>query len=456
MDHQQSKAFETRKEMIGSTNIEQAVYTSARTTRGEGYHLVARSPGISDADVRALSTWSPSHDGLLPDVPEKRSINFFALPSGLFCISRSMIDGEDYSQRGAPRLVTNLLVVEPDVMARFSYDPFALLRAVELSGRLATGDTAGNSHLAPIALVGRSKAVNQSQLGDLLAEIGAARIGIAIESLLACRPLAIRASVSTEKLIAGIWKCLPIECRGEFSFSTGLQYSPRRPFDLLALPSDPQSQRRMTQRYDLNTVDLGNVPGLKLTIGGWANHVAMTLACKGVTTLANQLSTLRPGLTLADLPALAEELAQNTLYAQASDGEEFTEEDADTDSPMRMAHAHGAHRRHQQKQPAVSSTALKGGSLSLAVSNALLEKLDALDDAVFAAIAGEEGSLERLQTLWPAVIAEVPPEFVEESQEHYLGHALRIWEHFVQEGRSPERAIAALDVLTLICGENRH
>src|SRR6186713_3173742 len=99
MDNQQFKAFETRKEMIGSTNIEQAVYTSARTTRGEGYHLVARSPGISDADARAMSTWSPSHDGLLPDVLEKRSINFFLLPSGRFCISRSLVDGEDYSQR---------------------------------------------------------------------------------------------------------------------------------------------------------------------------------------------------------------------------------------------------------------------------------------------------------------------------------------------------------------------
>lgn len=442
--------------MIGSTHIEQAVYTSARTTRGEGYHLVARSPGISEADARAISTWSPSHDGLLPDVPEKRSINFFTLPSRLFCVSRSLIDGEDYSLRGAPRLVTNLLVVEPDVMARFSFDPFALLRAVELSGRLAKGDLADDPHLAPIALVGRSKAVNQSQLGELLGEIGAARIGIAIESLLAGRPLAIRASVSTEKLFAGIWQCLPIECRGEFSFSTGLQYSLRRPFDLLALPGDSQSQRRLTQRYDLHSVDLNNVPDLKLSIGGWANHVAMTLACKGVTALANQLSTLRPGLTLADLPALANELAQSTLYLTSSESEDFAVEDSDSDSAMRMAHAHGAHHRHQQKQqPSESNTALKGGSLSLAVSNSLLEKLDALDDAVFEAIAGGDGALERLQTLWPAVIAEVPPEFVEESQEHYLGHALRIWEHFVQEGRSPERAIAALDVLTLICGENR-
>jgi hypothetical protein len=329
------------------------------------------------------------------------------------------------------------------------------LRAVELSGRLATGDWADNPHLAPIALVGRSTAVNQSQLGDLLGEIGAARIGMAIESLLAGRPLAIRASVSTEKLFSGIWQCLPIECRGEFSFSTGLQYSPRRPFDLLALPSDSQSQRRLTQRYDLHTVDLNNVPDLKLSIGGWANHVAMTLACKGVTVLANQLATLRPGLALADLPALANELAQSTLYPASSEGEDFAVEDSD--SPMRMAHAHGAHRRHQQKQqPSESNTALKGGSLSLAVSNSLLEKLDALDDAVFEAIAGGDGALERLQTLWPAVIAEVPAEFVEESQEHYLGHALRIWEHFVQEGRSPERAIAALDVLTLICGENRY
>jgi hypothetical protein len=440
--------------MIGSTNLEQAVYTSARTSLGEGYHLVARSPGICAEDVRALSAGSPSHDGLLPDVPEQRSINCFKLPSGATCVSRSSIDGEDYSLRGAARLVTNLLVVQADVMARFSYDPFALLRAVEMSNRLPSGEASTMPHLSPIALVGRAQAVNESLLGEVVAEIGPARLGMAIDAFSIRRPLAIRGSISTEKLFAGILQCLPLECRGEISFSTGLQYSPRRPFDLIALPHDPRLQRRLTQRYEVHSVDLEDSQTLMLTAGSWANYVAMTLACRGVAELAKQLAITRPGITLADLPDLANELSFNARHSHERAGDRYSEDRADSDSYLRLAHADGAHRRHQS-QPVASNTALKGGSLSLAVSESLLEKLDALDDAVFSAIAGEEGAIEQLQLLWPAVIAELPPEFVEESLEHYLQHALRIWEHFVKEGRSPERAIAALDVLALVCGERR-
>jgi len=438
--------------MIGSTNIEQAIYTSARTSLGEGYHLAARSPGISEADARALSPWCPSHDGLLPDIPEQRSVNFFSLADGRYCVSSSYIDGEDYSLRGAPRLVTHLLLVATDVMARFSYDPFALWLAVELSGQLASNEVTNTPHLVPIALVGRATPVNETLLEDVLAEVGAARLGFAVEALLAGRPLAMRASISAEKLMAGLWQCLPVECRGEFSFTTGLQYSPRRPFDLVTLPDDPQARRRLAQKYEVRSVDLQQLEGLRLTAGGWGNHIAMTLARGGAAAVAEQLAPNRPGLTFADLPALAKELTGGfEIESSSQDMSAETASDS-PNQPLRVAHAHGAHRRHQQ-QAAASSATLKAGSLSLAVSHSLMEKLDALDDAVFAAIAGEPGAIEQLQTMWPAVLAELPAEHLEESQEHYLSHALRTWEHFVQEGRSPERAVAALDVLTLICGD---
>ena len=47
--------------------IEQAVFTSARTDRAEGYQLVARSPGVVEEDAREISVWCPSHDSLFED-----------------------------------------------------------------------------------------------------------------------------------------------------------------------------------------------------------------------------------------------------------------------------------------------------------------------------------------------------------------------------------------------------
>ena len=45
--------------------IEQAIFTSAKSDRASGYHLVSRSPGITEADARDLASWGPSHDSLL-------------------------------------------------------------------------------------------------------------------------------------------------------------------------------------------------------------------------------------------------------------------------------------------------------------------------------------------------------------------------------------------------------
>ena len=59
----------------------------------------------------------------------------------------------------------------------------------------------------------------------------------------------------------------------------------------------------------------------------------------------------------------------------------------------------------------------------------MLEKLEALDDAVYEALEGKTASLERLRTLWPATLAELGETLVAESREQYLRYALSIWEH---------------------------
>ena len=42
---------------------EQAIFTSLARRGKSGYHLVARSPGVTESEASALATWSPSHGG---------------------------------------------------------------------------------------------------------------------------------------------------------------------------------------------------------------------------------------------------------------------------------------------------------------------------------------------------------------------------------------------------------
>lgn len=81
-----------------------------------------------------------------------------------------------------------------------------------------------------------------------------------------------------------------------------------------------------------------------------------------------------------------------------------------------------------------------------------IEKLELLDDTVFEAIAGKPGALEQLRELWPAVLAQVGPDLVEESREQYLRHALRVWRDCVDGDHinNPAVALATMEVVCLL------
>ena len=215
--------------------IEQAIFTSARTDRAEGYQLLSRSGHVCEADARELSVWGPSHGSLLKESDQAESVNFFALASGSYSISRTSVAGKEYSGRGGKLVYTQYLVVPPEVMARFANDPFAILRAAAASGALRVEEPVPES-LPAIQLAGRAPAVDPGLLAQLARDPGPAAMAMLVQAALANERLAISSDIPCEQLVAGLFNVLPVECRVEFSFTTGLKYSPSRPVRILALP----------------------------------------------------------------------------------------------------------------------------------------------------------------------------------------------------------------------------
>ena len=77
--------------------------------------------------------------------------------------------------------------------------------------------------------------------------------------------------------------------------------------------------------------------------------------------------------------------------------------------------------------------------------------LEELDDVIFAAITGDACALASAKTLWPKVVAEIGFDQVEESREQYLRYAIDVTRRLeTQETRTPERAISALEVISLL------
>jgi hypothetical protein len=86
-----------------------------------------------------------------------------------------------------------------------------------------------------------------------------------------------------------------------------------------------------------------------------------------------------------------------------------------------------------------------------ASTNSTHELLEALDDAMFAAIGGDAAALESACRLWAAAGRELSREVVEESREQYLRVAAEAARRSDGDGvHEPADALAALDVIALL------
>jgi len=478
--------------------IEQAIFTSAETDHGNGYHVVSASPGVVGADLRELAVWGPSHDALLESGPHAASIGFHPLPSGASCVSRTTPSGWEYSGRGV-RVYTQCLIVPPDVLARFANNPFALLKAATAHGSLRQYETVPRG-LEPFGLPGRASAVDAALLGRLCINPGPLWLASLVQAALDSVTIALAGGPPAEQVVAGLLNCLPAECRTEFSFSTGLKFSSRRPFRVVAMSGHPEEQRRVERLYNVALLRLGEEPPAEFApVEGWSRLIHRLLKSGRISLLAKQLSRPHPEFSPRDLPLLGlqllEEIDASSLDHGAVEGEpaigqEFPTGAESAGAPVRRGieppdalspappiasggqeplpepasprgdrrSAHAPHPRFRKTAPSPPAAAGRptAPSKQLDLGNhALLEKLERLDDLVFEAISGSEAAAQELKTLWPEIRRELGEPLLAESREHYLRYALAVWSQLGRADgtRDPVRAAQSLEVLCLLFDE---
>jgi hypothetical protein len=456
--------------------VEQAVFTSAETSHTAGYQLVARSSGISEEDVRALSTWGPSHGSLLKSSRQVASINFFPLPSGSYCASRTTASGNEYSGRGT-RIYTQCLVVSSETLKHFANNPFALVRAASGSGLLKQYEKVPKT-LESVQLVGRAAAVDPSLLSRARRELGAEPVAGLVQAALQCKSMAITGTSCGELAIAALLNCLPPQIRLEFSFSTGLRTSARRPFRLMTIGNDPEERRRARQNDDLTLFDLGSKAGARFAPNeGWSGAICRILETGRTSLLTrwydNHSAELSPGQLNATGLELLEELAASgtdrpktpcpqtsvkapRLDSATPDGalEASPEAGPPKGSQGRTQTAHAAHPQFLGTSAAEKRD--PGPSTVLASEHPeIVASLETLDDLVYGAIKGDASSLAELRQAWPRVKADLGDDLLGQSREQYLRYALRVWERCVETGgiRPTDQAMNALEVLCLLFDE---
>jgi len=465
--------------------VEHAIFASAEQDRAAGYQVVARSPGVCEADARELALWSPTHDSMLD--PDVESFNFHPLPSGAYCISLTAAASRDCGGQVGQRVSTHCLIVPPEVLARFANNPFALMRTALESGGMEVL-APPPSVLEPLLLVGSAAAVDSTLLTELAIDPGPRHVAVLVQAARDAVCLALAGARSPAQQIAGLLNCLPPQCRLEFSFATGLKFSPRRPYRLVALSGDPAERLWAAHHANVSILDLSdNDPPRSMSLDGWARLIERILSTGRISFLAAQLSKRRFKLTGDDLPGLGLQLLEDLECSGGANisvcpevgknacptGEEadknacHTGEETDNSAgpagenacpTLAPPRAHAAHRQFAKSAKAAAMVewrALAPSACLDAGSPEVLDKLETLDDLVYEAINGQTIAIERLHILWPKLLAELGEDLLVESREQYLRFALSIWEQCSDSNgvRNPARADQALDVLCLLFGD---
>lgn len=458
--------------MSPHAQIEQAVFTSACTREQDGYHLVATSPGVTTQDARELVVWGPTHDSLADHCSVSGSINYHALPSGLYCVSRTSASGSEYSDRGGHRIYTHCLLVSTNAMSRFANNPFRVAEAASASGRLDVMDKVPGE-LEPFRLIGRATALDRELLRWMAYDLGPRTCAALVQAAVSDRFVRIIQGPPSDRLLRGLVSLLPPPCRRGISISTGLRHSTRRPYRVMVLEPDPGLRSRLAQRDDTVVLDLSDKSSESVTrFRPWIQRVMETLRNEQWDQLARWYAELDDEVRTEDLDEIAtrwgpspkastscnetgqHKPASTGLFQEPAGHDETLPSPGltDTGSPRSTSVARRGRRSPHCATQDPSNTIFSSAGLLDLDHAALMENLEELDGAVLDAIDGVDGALGRVRTMWPEVLSRLPAPLVDESRQQYVHFAVRGWRDAdsEQERRDPLRAIAALDVLATL------
>ncbi len=332
------------------TLVEQAIFASLDADGHSAYQVVAQSAGVCPADARELTVWEPSSDALFDASAAAESLNFHPLPSGAHCISRSLTSGRH--RDGARRIYTHCLIVSGDVLARFANNPFAVAHAMSEHG-LWRHPGVDYAQLDPLPLPGGAPPVDQPLLRQLAMDPGPRAMAALVQASRDAVCLGVGGPRPAD-WIAGLFSCLLPACRPEFSFTTGLKFSPQRPFRIVALSDDPAEHVWVANYPNVVVLEASEAAAGSMPCDGWARLIEHALATDQVAFLAAQIAKRRFDLSLDDLPALGLQLLESLDWMEYRDGEdlEITSEEAACDTRSAPAatasRAHAAHRQFQK------------------------------------------------------------------------------------------------------------
>ncbi len=236
-------------------HAEQAVFTSIRSPMGEGYRIVAASRGISPDEKREIVPCAPSHGSLCDSSASATGLASFALSSGRRCIFLSRNGGAEHTGRGGCRVLTWVLVMEPEVFRRFRCDPFRVEAVAlrETGGKLPETSPA---RMEPISLPAENDrwAAQSDQVGILPPKDDLEHVTHLLSAMLAQRRTLVVGAPAPRAILRVVLGATPAARRQWLSVSYGLKFSPARRYEFILADASPSEIERIVRDHEIDVV----------------------------------------------------------------------------------------------------------------------------------------------------------------------------------------------------------
>jgi len=265
---------------------DQAVFTSIRSAMGEGYRLIATSPGVRPDEKVEITQRSPSHDSLCDPGPHSVGLLSYSLSSGRYCVAYCCNAGREHTARGGQRVYAHMVLLSPADFAAFAHNP------VRVHALLAEFVTRNGPMLKPAPRTERvALPIPQPIWGKGCAGYRppaspeeAAWIWTLADALQSSQRLILAGTQEPLRLLEWAVLCLKPRARRRVDASAGLKYAPGRKMQLVLLAKDdPQIQRLIAGQDILFRQTHQPAPPPAPAFQPWANLLHAWYAKREVT-----------------------------------------------------------------------------------------------------------------------------------------------------------------------------
>jgi len=294
---------------IGEETVwcDQAVFTSIRTCRGEGYRIIAASSGVRADERVAITRYSPSHGRLYDSTSAAVGLASYLLTSDRHCVAHCRYAGTEHTGRGGRRVHTHSVLLDRWSFRRFGCNPARVHAA--LVDRLGDSPMLDPSpQLDPLSLplppspdvlspAQQSGAADPSEV-DCVCHV--------VSVLLAGRSLIVVGSKKPLELVECVLLALPLWIRQSVSVTVGLKFSPARKVQLVVTNRDDDQARRAIEGHDVHWFDVRSPAAKQASpYDRWLELIRQWLAHGRLGDLAELTSELTTETSPGDLDRLA-------------------------------------------------------------------------------------------------------------------------------------------------------